>query len=120
MCNLKSLVSLLLLTSCISTTTYDYDFEGSWHSCQDTFKPFTNEVELSIDNTSVSVYVDHSYKGTKDYTESNGQLLMGWSVDMRGVDIVFYDATITMDDEMLVRWKPIDYYYSFTGRFEKD
>ena len=113
------MLMLLLLASCVSTTTHYDGFEGSWHSSQDTFGPFADEVELSIDNTSVSVYVDHEYKGTKSYVVSEGQMLMGWSVEMRGTDVIFYDATKTIDSDMLVRWKPIDYYYSFTSLFEE-
>ena len=120
MCNIKWIASLFVVCSCISTTTTYYGFEGSWHSKQDTFKPFAKEVELDIDNTSVSVYVDHEYKGEVGYTTKDGQLIMGWSVDMHGRDIILYDATMTIDDMMLVRWKPIDYYYSFTGIFENN
>lgn len=119
MCNLKSLVSLLLLTSCISTTTYDYDFEGSWHSCQDTFKPFAESVELSIGSESVTLFIDEEYIGAHDYTVKDGQLVMGWSVHMGSADVVFYDATPTIDDHLLVRWKPIDYYYNLTAIFER-
>lgn len=116
---MRAYLLLPLLVSCVSTTTYYDGFEGSWHSCQDTFAPFANEVELDIDNTSVSVYVDSEFQGTKECVLNDGQLLMGWGVMMSGADIVFYDATQTIDDKMLVRWKPIDYYYSFTSVFEK-
>ena len=116
---MKGLAMLLLLSSCVSTATYYDGFKGSWHSSQDTFKPFADEVELEIDNTSVSVCIDHEYKGSKDYTMKEGQLIMGWSVETDGTAIVFYDATRTIDGRMLVRWKPIDYYYSFTGIFEE-
>ena len=114
------LLTLFLAVSCVSTTTTYDDFEGTWHSCQDTFGPFASDVELTIDETSVSIYVDNEHKGVKDYTTKDGQLIMGWAVDMHGSEIIFYDATMSIDEKMLLRWKPIDYYYSFTGIFKND
>ena len=63
--------------------------------------------------------MDHECKGTNSYVVSDGQMLMGWSVEMHGANVVFYDATPTIDDQLLVRWKPIDYYYNFTSIFER-
>ena len=113
---MKRLLLLLLLASC---TTIEYtDLRGEWHST-DAFLPFAECVTLDITESEVAVIADNEEVGRGGYTIDRGQAVMGWSVEMHSIPIVLYDATMTADDRLLLRWKPIDYYYNFTTQFER-
>ena len=110
---------LPLLFSCVSITHYD-DIKGTWHSSQASFGGFAEEIILDIGSESVIVTADGVHKGEGSYRMVRGQAIMGWAVNLRGYDIVFYDATLTTDDKLILRWKPIDFYYNFTSIFDRE
>ena len=108
---------LFLLASC---TSIEYtDIHGEWHSATDAFLPFADSVVLDITGGEVTVFADNEEVGRGSYIIDKGQAIMGWSVELRSTPIVLYDATMTADDRLLLRWKPIDYYYNFTSEFKR-
>ena len=106
-----------LLSSC--TATEYTDIKGEWHSTTEAFSPFADFVVLDITDNEISVTVDNEEVGRGGYRIDRGQAIMGWSVEMHSIPIVLYDATMTADEHLLLRWKPLDYYYNFTGIFER-
>lgn len=115
------LTLILLLTSCVTINKeYNENFKGSWCSVNESFEPLADEVVLHIAKDKVEVVIDGISRGVGRYYIREGQLIIGWSVQLDYWDIVLCDAALTYDNMLLLRWKPTGYYYSFTSVFGKE
>lgn len=109
---MKRLLLLLMLTSCISTTTVD-EFEGSWLCDLLPFGSVESTMVMDFSDGMVEVFIDEERVAHDEYHMANGIAVMGWDVEIEGIGILFLDATISGNDLML-RWKPSDFYYPYT------
>lgn len=115
---MKRLAALLLLTSCVATTEIS-DYEGRWHSDRLPFGPLADESTLILSEGNADVVVDGQYKGGGEYEAMENVAVFGWGIYIHGVDVLFLDATM-MNDKLMLRWKPSDFYYPYTSVFERE
>lgn len=116
----RAFLLLLAISSCLRIDNHYYsDFRGEWFSTQESFGTYASEVFLRITEDSVDVFIDGEPIGKGTYYKSDGQLVMGWGVETNGMHIVFHDATLTIDNRLLLRWRPIEQFYAYTSVFEK-
>lgn len=116
---MKRLLISLLLTSCISTTTISEDYEDRWHSDRLPFGPLADEATLILSEGNADVVVDGQDMGGGEYEVMENVAVFGWGIDIHGVNVLFLDATM-MNDKLMLRWKPSDFYYPYTSVFERE
>lgn len=115
---MKRLSFLLLLTSCITSTEIS-DYEGRWHSDCLPFGPLAIEAVIEMDGHDAIVEVDGQDMGGGEYEVMENVAVFGWGIDIHGVNVLFLDATM-MNDKLMLRWKPSDFYYPYTSVFERE
>lgn len=115
---MKLLLSLLFLTSCINTATTD-EYEGSWRCGLLPFGSVESEMVMDFSDGMVEVFMDEERVAHDEYHMVNGIAVMGWDAEIEGIDVLFLDATVSGNNLML-RWKPSDFYYPYTTCFRKE
>lgn len=112
------LLLLFLISSCVATdVSYMDDFKGEWICDQLPIGNLVDTMVLYIDDDMTVVVDDIVY--IEDYRINNYTLVCGWIIEIDGVEFLFLDATVTSNDELLLRWKPIDFYYPYTTTFKR-
>jgi hypothetical protein len=115
---MKLLLSLLFLTSCINTATTD-EYEGSWRCDLLPFGSVESEMVMGFSDGMVEVFMDEERVAHDEYHMVNGIAVMGWNAEIEGIEVLFLDATVSGNNLML-RWKPSDFYYPYTTCFRKE
>ena len=112
------LLLLLLVSSCVATDiSYTDDFKGEWICDQLPIGNFADTIMLYVDDDMTVVIDDIVYM--KNYRINNYTLVCGWTIEINGVEFLFLDATLSSNDELLLRWKPVDFYYPYTTVFKR-
>lgn len=113
-----TLILLFLLSSCVSTESlYRDDFQGEWLCDHLPMGDFVDTVVLNIDDNEMMIMIDDDVY-MKDYRIIKNTMVLDWTINVRGVEFLFLDATLTSDNELLLRWKPIDFWYPYTTIFK--
>ena len=112
------LLLLSLISSCIVTDiSYIDDFKGNWECHQLPMGDCIDEMSLYIENDRIEVVIDDTVY-IKDYIISNQILICGWTIKTEYVEILFLDMFLH-NGNLILRWKPIDFYYPYTTVFKR-
>lgn len=104
----------------MTETHYRDNFEGRWHSDHLPLGDLANEMTLDIADGKVDVVIDDNPVGGGDYHLDKDVMVLGWSVEWYGIDFQLLDATLASEDDMLLRWKPSDFWYPYTTVYKRN
>jgi hypothetical protein len=95
---------------------YD-DFIGQWSAEAVVIGSLARSVELDITADSLTIVADGAV-WSGNYHVRQYQMIIGWSVNINGYDILLMDAELE-GDRLFMRWKPQKQYYPITQTFIK-
>lgn len=119
-CRVICALMLFCIVSCWEIDThYRDEFEGVWESEYLPLGDMAEAIVLDIHQDSADVIIDSKAIYSGSYNKDAGLMVMGWDIEWHGIDFLFLDARLASDDEMLLRWKPHDFWYPYTTRYLK-
>jgi cell division protein FtsB len=67
-------------------------------------------------------YIRELHKEKSDLHEKLDKdvMVLGWSVEWYGIDFQLLDATLASEEDMLLRWKPSDFWYPYTTVYKRE